>query len=182
MTTTPSLDQSRQAFEAWAQERDYPIERDGDGYRSAITDSFWVGWRAARERVEPSEAAKRLIAALQWSINNKAVWRSPIDEAGALQLTYSLFAALSSSAPSEAAEQEPRIPLGFKVTHCPDWSAMTDEANAKYRWHVERIIAPFCGDDDVRVWQGPTLADAMGKALAALKMGPAPLVLLGAAE
>lgn len=57
---------------------------------------------------EGADGVNRLIAALQRSITNNAVWRSKTDEAHALQMTYALVAALAHppkapEAPSEAA-------------------------------------------------------------------------------
>ena len=64
----------------------------------------------------------------------------------------------------------PAIPVGFRVSHNPSWEALTDEANALSRWSVERNDAPYCGANRVRMWQGRTLDEAMGKALADLGM------------
>lgn len=62
----------------------------------------------------------------------------------------------------------PMIPLGFRVSHNPDWCALTDEVNAGSRWTVERNDAPYEGASRKRMWKGRTLADAMAAALADL--------------
>lgn len=54
---------------------------------------------------------------------------------------------------------------------CPEpWSALTEEAQARMRWHVRRTDAPFCGPDGMRAWSGPTAIDAINTARAALGM------------
>jgi hypothetical protein len=51
-------------------------------------------------------------------------------------------------------------------------SYLTDEANAERQWAVERTRAPFCGDDGVRIWTGPTVTSALAKARAAIAPTP----------
>jgi hypothetical protein len=57
---------------------------------------------------------------------------------------------------------------GWTVSHVPPWDALTDEANREFAWSVERLAAPFCGADGLRVWHGPTLTVAMERARASL--------------
>lgn len=74
---------------------------------------------------------------------------------------------------AQAPAVEQLIPQGFRVEHCAPSGALTDEANARTKWVVERTEAPYTGRDRLRKWTGPTLADAMRAARESL---PADLV------
>jgi hypothetical protein len=60
------------------------------------------------------------------------------------------------------------LPVGFEAMHVPPDQAMTEEYNRENCSLVKRVVAPYCGDDGIRMWTGPTLAAALGKARAAL--------------
>lgn len=55
----------------------------------------------------------------------------------------------------------PMIPRGFTVHHQADWPALTDEANARNRWRVERNDSPYAAPDGTRAWAARTLEDAL---------------------
>lgn len=73
------------------------------------------------------------------------------------------------STPAAVAPEQVTVPDGFLVEGpFPDSSNMTDEYNAKHRWGAKRIKAPFCGEDGVRAWYGPTIEEACAAGVAAL--------------
>lgn len=53
---------------------------------------------------------------------------------------------------------------GYNITANPPSSSLTDKANAASRWSVVRTRAPFCTEDGIRLWSGPTPQAAYDKA------------------
>lgn len=47
------------------------------------------------------------------------------------------------------------------ICRVPDCSSMTDEANRRHAYTVQRQAAPFCAEDDTRIWTGPTAFAAL---------------------
>lgn len=60
--------------------------------------------------------------------------------------------------------------------HLPH-SCFTAAANKEQAWSVKREAAPFCSEDDSRIWTGPTALAALQKACDALKL-PLPAAAL----
>jgi hypothetical protein len=50
---------------------------------------------------------------------------------------------------------------GWALTRHPPSSWLTDAANKRGAWSVQRTEAPYCDKDDNRVWQGPTPIEAL---------------------
>lgn len=82
------------------------------------------------------------------------------------------YAAQPSTAQGDAVGQQAGddLPVGFEAMHLPYDDAMTAEYNAKNCYIVKRIARPFCDENGVRMWSGPTLAAAVEQACSALKL------------
>lgn len=50
-------------------------------------------------------------------------------------------------------------------------SYLTDEANKEMAWVVKRQAVPFCDDNGIRWWTGPTAFEALEKAMKAIGKG-----------
>jgi hypothetical protein len=50
---------------------------------------------------------------------------------------------------------------GWALTRHPPSSWLTDAANKRGAWSVQRTEAPFCDKEDNRLWQGPTPIEAL---------------------
>lgn len=46
---------------------------------------------------------------------------------------------------------------------------LTDEANEEFKWSIRRAVAPFCGKDGIRQWEGPTPSVALARAQTSLR-------------
>jgi len=57
---------------------------------------------------------------------------------------------------------------GFKFGYSEPWDALTDEANERFKWYVERTKPPFCDKDSMRIWHGKTIYEALEKATKAI--------------
>lgn len=141
---------------------------------------------AVKDHCGPATAARlrRLIQAAQAPAPITAVWR-PVSE----PLEYltrcsdgTVFAnhatipahAVQWAIAAQGTAVEQLIPQGFRVEHRAPSGALTDEANDRTKWLVERTEAPYTGRDRLSKWTGPTLADAMRAARESL---PADLVM-----
>ncbi|MBB1599525.1 hypothetical protein [Variovorax sp. UMC13] len=57
---------------------------------------------------------------------------------------------------------------GWELYRAEPWEALTDEANAEKAWFVKRTRAPFCDQQSMRQWAGPTALSAFATAFSAL--------------
>lgn len=62
------------------------------------------------------------------------------------------------------------IPRGFEVEHSPEWEAMTDEANERFRFTVKRIQTPYSDAEGNRCWSAPSLREAISIACKSLNL------------
>ena len=58
----------------------------------------------------------------------------------------------------------------WKITRMLPSTYLTQEANTKHAYMVERQDSPYCDNDGMRFWTGPTAYDALLKAIASLEM------------
>lgn len=56
----------------------------------------------------------------------------------------------------------------WELRRLPRVSYLTDEANKRFAWSISRTQAPFCGEDGVRIWVGPSAFEVLKTAHAAL--------------
>lgn len=59
---------------------------------------------------------------------------------------------------------------GFTLEYIPDCEYLTKKANTRRRWMVKRSQRPFCAEDGLHAWFGPTPTTAFSRAKKALKL------------
>ena len=57
----------------------------------------------------------------------------------------------------------------WRITKSIPCECLTDEANAKSAWYVERMCAPFCDDKNFRSWFGRTPIEALSNGKDAIR-------------
>ena len=57
----------------------------------------------------------------------------------------------------------------WRITKSIPCECLTDEANAKSAWYVERMCAPFCDDKNLRSWFGRTPIEALSNGKDAIR-------------
>ena len=63
----------------------------------------------------------------------------------------------------------------WRITKSIPCECLTDEANAKSAWYVERMCAPFCDDKNFRSWFGRTPIEALSNGKDAIRARAAEL-------
>ena len=63
----------------------------------------------------------------------------------------------------------------WRITKSIPCECLTDEANAKSAWYVERMCAPFCDDKNLRSWFGRTPIEALSNGKDAIRARAAEL-------